>query len=273
MLRASFIGIDKHQDPQIRDLTGAARDAKAIWALFCDTIPEIEAKLLVDDNATTAAIREVFEESLGGAGPDDTVILSFAGHGPHDHRIVTHNTAIDALVDTAISMEEIANRFKLSKAKSILLILDCCFSGGAPARVLEDTPISRDPGFPLRDLGGKGRILISAANRNEVAYESPASRHGLLTEALLDAFQTSENTLNLASMMDHVMARVRAAAGKMGVEQTPVMFGYIEGGMTIPSLIPGAHYFSLFPERRGIQIGSSVKELVAFALPEDVLTE
>ncbi len=273
MLRAGFIGIDKHQDPQIRDLTGAARDAKAIWALFCDTIPEIEAKLLVDDNATTAAIREVFEESLGGAGPDDTVILSFAGHGTHDHRIVTHNTAIDALVDTAISMEEIANRFKLSKAKSILLILDCCFSGGAPARVLEDTPISRDPGFPLRDLGGKGRILISAANINEVAYECPASRHGLLTEALLDAFQTSENTLNLASMMDHVMARVRAAAGKMGVEQTPVMFGYIEGGMTIPRLIPGAHYFSLFPERRGIQIGSSVKELVAFALPEDVLTE
>lgn len=273
MLRASFIGIDKYQDPAIRDLTGAARDAKAIWALFCDTIPEIEAKLLVDDKATTAAIRSAFDETLGAAGPDDTVILSFAGHGTHDHRIVTHDTAIDTLADTAISMAEIADRFKLSQAKSILLVLDCCFSGGAPARVLQDTPISRDPGFPLKELGGKGRILISAANINEVAYESPVTRHGLLTEALLHALQADESTINLTSMMDQVMARVRAAAGRMGVEQTPVMFGYVEGGMTIPRLVPGAHYFSAFPERRGVRVGSSVKELVAFALPVDVLTE
>src|SRR5216684_6154222 len=135
MLRASFIGIDKHQDPEIRDLTGAARDAKAIWALFCDTLPGIEAKLLIDDKATTATIRQTLEATLGAASPDDTVILSFSGHGTHDHRIVTHDTTIDALADTAISMEEIANRFKLSKAKAVLLILDCCFSGAAPARV------------------------------------------------------------------------------------------------------------------------------------------
>src|SRR6185295_10072103 len=149
MLRASFIGIDKHRDPEIRDLTGAARDAKAVWALFSDTIPGIEAKLLTDGKATTGAIRQALDATLGAAGPDDTIILSFSGHGTHDHRIVTHDTAIDDLAQTSISMEEIAVRFKSSKARAVLLILDCCFSGGAPARVLETSPISRDPVFPL----------------------------------------------------------------------------------------------------------------------------
>jgi len=273
MLCASFIGIDKHQDAEIRDLTGAARDAKAVWALFCDTIPEIAAKLLIDSNATTAAIRQALDETLGTAGPNDTVILSFSGHGTHDHRIVTHDTAIDDLAQTTISMEEIAVRFKSSKAKAVLLILDCCFSGGAPARVLETSPISRDPVFPLKELGGRGRILISAANVNEVAYENPTLRHGLLTWALLDAFQKAETTISLAGIVDEVMARVRAEAERMGVAQTPVVFGYVEGGLTIPPLRAGKNYFSVFPEFRGIRIRGAVEELVAFGLPADVLSE
>jgi len=161
VLRATFIGIDKHEDPQIRDLTGARRDAQALWALFCDTIPDIEASIHTDEAATVASIRQALDDTLGAAGPEDVVIISFSGHGTHDHRIVTFDSAIDALADTTIPMEELATRFKESSARAVLCILDCCFSGGAPARVLENSPISRDPGFPLEALAGKGRILIS----------------------------------------------------------------------------------------------------------------
>jgi helicase len=34
MIKARFIGIDRHIDPKIPDLVGAARDAMALWALF-----------------------------------------------------------------------------------------------------------------------------------------------------------------------------------------------------------------------------------------------
>jgi len=273
MIRASFIGIDKYRDPQIRDLTGARRDAKALWALFCDTISDIEANLLIDENATTAAIRHALDETLGAAGPNDTVILSFSGHGSHDHRIVTHDTALDSLTDTTISMEELATRFKESKAKAMLFVLDCCFSGGAPARVLENSPISRDPGFPLDALAGKGRILISAANINEVAYELPGSGHGLLSKALIDALQEAETAISLSTAMDQVMDRVRAEAARIGVVQTPVMFGYVEGGLTIPALRAGERFFAAFPEVRGIRVTGAIEELAAFGLPQEVLTE
>jgi hypothetical protein len=72
-IRAAFVGIDRFHDPNIRDLTGAQRDAEALWALFVDTLPGIQAQLLVDHQATAAAIRQALKITLGAAGPDDTV--------------------------------------------------------------------------------------------------------------------------------------------------------------------------------------------------------
>lgn len=273
MLRASFIGVDKYRDSGIRDLSGARRDAKELWALFCDTIPDIEASILTDEAATVEAIRRALDDTLGSAGPDDVVILSFSGHGTHDHRIVAHDTALDALADSTIPMEELATRFKESKAKAVLFVLDCCFSGGAPARVVENSPIPRDPGFPLEALAGKGRILISAANIDEVAYELPGSGHGLLSKALIDVLQGAQTAIGLSTAMDQVMERVRAEAARIGVTQTPVLFGYVEGGFTIPALVAGERFFAAFPEVRGIRVTDAIGELAAFGLPPEVLTE
>ena len=87
-IKARFIGIDKHLDTQIHDLIGAKRDAITLWALFCDTIPDIKAELIVDEKATTEKIRQALHETLEKATPQDTVIISFAGHGTNDHRLV-----------------------------------------------------------------------------------------------------------------------------------------------------------------------------------------
>ena len=51
-LKAVFVGINRHLDPAIPELSGARRDATALWALFSDTIPNLAARLLVDNNAT-----------------------------------------------------------------------------------------------------------------------------------------------------------------------------------------------------------------------------
>jgi len=185
MLTGTFIGIDKYADGTIRELTGAARDATALWALVSDSLPSANVTLLANSDATTGRIRAALNEALTQAAPDDTVIVAFSGHGTNSHRLVTHDTSRKDLDGTTIGMDELAGIFKASKAKAILCVIDCCFSGAAPARVLEDSPISRDPAIPLEEIAGAGRILISACNVNEVAYESPADRHGLLTSAVV----------------------------------------------------------------------------------------
>lgn len=270
---ATFIGIDKHVDPTIRDLFGASRDATALWCLFSDTVPNLGAKLLVDNQASIVAIRLAIKETLGLAGPDDTVILSFSGHGTRDHRLVANDTNRSSLAATTLPMQELADAFRQCRARAVLCVLDCCFSGGAPARVLEDSPVPRDPGNPLEALAGTGRILLAASNINEVAYEHPQYRHGMLTYALIQALREVDGSISVGVAMDRVLERVRADAGIMGVSQTPVLLGHVEGGLLLPGLKPGANFFRAFPEARGTKVGPAISELSVFGLPTEVLDE
>jgi helicase len=272
-LLATFIGIDKYADPSIRELPGAYCDAVALWALFSDTLPDIQPSLLTGKEATTEAVRRSLDATLNAATPKDTVVITYAGHGTRDHRITAYDTAKDSYLDTTIPMAELAQKFRESKAKCILCILDCCFSGGATARVLDYSPVSRDSEITLETLAGKGRILIAASNINEVAYEQPGSGHGLLTKALLDVLQASDETINLTGSMDQVMACVRAEAAKIGVVQTPVFFGYVEGGLTLPSLRPGKNFFLAFPDARGVKVSHDLDDLAQLGLPPSVLGE
>jgi helicase len=64
-LLATFIGVGKYSDPAIRDLIGATRDAKALHALFADTVPSSNPQLLVDFDATAGAIRKALADTLG----------------------------------------------------------------------------------------------------------------------------------------------------------------------------------------------------------------
>jgi helicase len=272
-IKAAFIGIDRFSDPSIRDLQGARRDAEALWALFSDSLPGIEAQLLVDHQATAKAIRQTLEATLGAAGPEDTVILSFAGHGSRDHHLVVHDSVKGGLPQTAIPMKELAQRFRDSAAKVVLCILDCCFSGEAPARVIEDSPTTRDEGNPLESIAGAGRVLISACGLDEVALEHPTSRHGLLTLAVMHALQGQEATVNIPGAMDTTMSQVRAEAQRLGHVQTPVLLGFVEGGLVFPSLTPGEKFFEKFPERRGRRVSAKIEEMAALGIPDAVVQQ
>jgi helicase len=70
-LKAVFVGINKHQNPTIPELSGARRDATALWSLFTDTIPELSARLLVDEQATFHDMSVAILGTLERAHPDD----------------------------------------------------------------------------------------------------------------------------------------------------------------------------------------------------------
>jgi len=269
---AAFIGIDRHRDPGIRDLGAARRDATALWALFSDTFPELSSKLLVDEDATASAIVGALDETLAAAGSDDVVFVSFSGHGTKDHRLVAHDTMRADLPGTTVSMTDLATRFKQSRAKVIVCILDCCFSGGAPARVLEDSPVVvRDPLSPLEEVAGAGRILIAASNVDEPALESTHSRHGLLTKAVLDVFQEGD-TVSITGAMDEIMKLVRAEAARMHYQQTPVLLGHVEGGLTLPALRRGDAFFRAFPESRTLRLTGAIRDLEGLGVPAAIVT-
>jgi helicase len=189
-LKARFIGVNSYADPNISNLSGARRDALALWALFSDSLPGLQAELITASEATVNSIRYAFTETLENATDDDELILFYSGHGSPDHRLAAYDTQLADLINTTVSMQELADLFKQSKAKWILCILDCCFSGGANAKVLQNSPIPRNMGNPLMALAGKGKVILAASNFDEPSYELPTTGHGILTKALLDTLQS-----------------------------------------------------------------------------------
>lgn len=270
-IRTTFVGIDRHAAPDVRDLSGARRDALALGCLFANSVPNVRSKVLCDEDATVSAVRDAIAYTLGAAGPEDTVVFSFSGHGTPDHRLVLHDTRRDLLHDTTIAMTDVPDAFRSSKAGAIICIIDCCFSGGAPARVLDDAPIPRDPGDPYDQIVGTGRVLLAASHTNEVAYEHPTARHGLLTRAIIETLCKSTEPLEIGEMLDRILDRVRADAGKIGVTQTPYLVNKIEGGMKLPVFIKGDLYRKAFPETAGIMVTGLLYDLKAFGIPDEVL--
>lgn len=266
---AVFIGIDRHADPEIPELTGARRDALALSASFLDSIPELDATSLLDGSATGEAIRAALERTLGAAEPDDTVIVTYSGHGSRDHRLIPYDTRLDDLDQTAISMGELASLFARTRARAVLCVLDCCYSGGAPARVLDNSPTPRALGETVRVLEGEGRFILAAADVNEPAWEIDGQ--GLLTRALLRVLSEGDEPVNLQAAMARVMEIVQAEAARLGKTQTPVCWNHVQGGLYLPPLRRGEHYRAAFPETEGATVSSDLADLAEFGIPGSII--
>lgn len=270
MILGAFIGIDRHADPEIRDLNGAARDAKALWALFSDSVDGLDAALLIDGEAGLDAVRRTLDETLGAAGEDDVVLLGFAGHGTTNHRLVMADSTRDNIQDSTLDMGELAARFRSTRARAVIMLLDCCFSGGAAARVLDVGFGTREVGQPLAEIAGKGRILYAASAPDEEALEDTRDRHGLFTKAIIETLTGSPQGINVMALVESVTRAVSASAVRFGSVQTPVIFGHVEGELILPPGRRGDHYHRLFPELAPVTTSGNIMELPAFGIPANV---
>ena len=270
-LLAAFVGVGRYADPAVPDLPGPTNDATAMWALFSDSVEDLEARRLLDAEATGENIRDALDETLGAAGPDDTALFFYAGHGSPAHQLAPYDARLGALPGTTIPMDELAERLESSEARAVVVVLDCCFSGGATARVLQGVPTPRGSMTTVEALRGKGRVIIAASADNEEAHE--LGHHGLLTHALLHTFEESTDGLDAGALGDEVIRQVRAEAGRFGWKQTPVVFNLVEGGLTFPALRPGALFAEAFPDTIGIRVGPDMAELAAFGLAPELLSE
>jgi helicase len=268
-LRAAFLGINKHSDPSISELTGATKDATALWALFKDSVPDMIDTRLLDERATATGIRAALDDALGSATADDTVVVFFAGHGTPEHQLVPYDAECSSLSETTIPMQEIADRLKATQARASVVILDCCFSGGAPARVLDGIPVARSRTLQITDLAGEGRIILAASAFNQEALEF--GQHGLFTAALLRVLQDGPGWTDIGVLMDEVTRQVRAEASRTGHNQSPAWAGHIEGGIQLPPLQRGPLFGQEFPNTAGIRVGAPIAQLKAFGAPQPVL--
>lgn len=272
-----FIGIDRYASAEINWLSCARRDAMALYGLFMDTLGG-EGTLLTDSEATVPAIRDAFEQ-LTQSDPDDVVVFTFSGHGTETHELVAHDTEIDDLASTTIPLTTLGEWCSRIPSRRLLIVLDCCFSGGMGAKALQVEGIARDIQSvegKLNQISGEGRVILTASGPTQRAWESPRVGHGFLTLHLLEALRGPEEIrdggrIGVLRLLDYVVRRVADAARQIRREQSPTVRGSFDGEFTWPVFSPGEIYRATFPEMVQPVATAEIASLAHFGFPQAVI--
>jgi uncharacterized caspase-like protein len=112
---------------------------------------------------------------VGGAGSEDTIVVSFAGHGLRDDdalRLVLSSTSLDDLAGTSLACADVAAGLKRSRAR-IVVLLDVCHAGVSDRLATNDDAVSQ-----LVTASGASMIILSASKGCQLSEEDAGSGGG-----------------------------------------------------------------------------------------------
>ena len=192
----------------------AANDGK-IFVEYCKKtigLPEINVRLLTNATLNDMKheinwLRQVIESRKGEA----KVIFYYAGHGiPDEKDHQAYLLPVDGYgsdVSTGYSLNSLYKELGGAPAKSIVVLLDACFSGAKR----EGDMLASARGIALKASRGEPQgnmVVISAAQGDETAYPYKKEGHGLFTYFLLKKMQESKGDVTLKELGDYLTEKV-----------------------------------------------------------------
>lgn len=179
-------------------LSKTTTDAQDLYNLLLRIgYPTANVTLLLDAQAAKPAISEKLDWLARRAGPEDTVVIFFSGHGvqllggfwPGEY-LCPVEARLDNVRDTFISDEEFTTALRAIRAGRLVVFLDACHAGGVgePKAPIVQVKAGLSEAAYDRFLA-KGRVIIAACRPDEVAYELPNMRNGLFTHYLLEGLR------------------------------------------------------------------------------------
>ena len=195
----AVIGIDRYQ--AWKPLSNAVRDAVGAAALFQRLGFTQIIEPLLDERATGKALQQLVTDDLANLGPDDSLVLFYAGHGGtrrHDLGDQEVKTGYLIPVDASDSPNKVATWIELEgwlravsllRAKHILVILDACYSGVALGPIIKWRDVGSWQETPLSTLNARrSRRIITSALDEQIALDTgPVDGHSLFTGCLIEA--------------------------------------------------------------------------------------
>ena len=247
--RALVIGISRYlHAPELRP-TQDAQDVAAVLAdPACCGYPAASVRVLLDGEATRAAILAALDALAHDSHDTSTLFLYFSGHGAHTtgspprYYLVPVDASIasrDDLDRTAISSVELTARLAAIPAQRVTVVLDCC-----RAAVMADLHLS-DVIAPLAK--GRGRSVLAASR--DAAYSLPDEHNSTMTGCLIEAMRGAASgiggVIRICDLFDYVQQHVTA----LPLDQRPVFKAELEenypiaqfrGGIAPPLALPAA---------------------------------
>ncbi len=192
----------------------AERDAQAVAEVLRDRY-RFTTHLLLGKDATRARVLGTLEAVGASLGPDDALVVFFAGHGqvvnlgdgkragyliPHDADLKLEDGSDPARWQAqGIDMQGLLDRANALAARHVVVVADACCSGfmgrrgGLAAR------------WDLQELATQpSRTVLAATTQSQAAVGDGRRQHGVFTQALLQALDSPE-----AASATDVFVRVR----------------------------------------------------------------
>ncbi len=264
---ALLVGISKYAKPELA-LQFADADASVFGQLLESPrgggLAPDHVLLLTDEKATTAAVRNGFQDFLKRrASKNDTVVILIAGHGTVEVPgsksafILTYDSDPQDLKSTALPMTELQSLFEeqLNKVGRVLLFVDVCKAG--TIGTIHNTMVSAN----VQQLGDvEGDLFGLLASRpKEVSLEGPqfGGGHGVFSYYVIKglegaADQNQDGNVDANELIKYVSDQVQSATND---KQHPREFGTYDNAMRLSDLKkPGiniAHWRILFDSRSG----------------------
>jgi hypothetical protein len=226
---AVVIGVSRHTDSRL-NLRFAERDAAAMRDFFLDPkrggVPPGNLLYLVNESATVAAVRSALNTFLQKPGPQDLVLIYFAGHGAPDVRrpqnlyLVTSETDLSNMGGSAVPMSDIQGAYERTIQGRVLTLVDACHSAGVTTGLQN---LSNQSWTRLGYADGRAVITASEVNQFSLESEQWGGGHGAFTYFVLQGLDGAADAnhdlqITVGELFDFVRDSVTSATdGK----QTP----------------------------------------------------
>jgi hypothetical protein len=171
--RALLVGLNHYPDPA-NNLRGCVNDVLQVSSLLQRGFgfsASADVRLLTDERATTARIVERLQWLLRGAGPGDSLVFHYSGHGAQVRD--RHGDELDDGLDEIICPYDLDwdNPFTdddlhavledLTPGANLTVILDCCHSGtGLRAWPAPPIPVRAKRLLPPPDIRHRAAPII-----------------------------------------------------------------------------------------------------------------
>jgi hypothetical protein len=247
---AVVIGINRYKN--LPSLKYAANDAREFYRYLTEMneVPKDHIWLLLDEEATLDKLRSTLGTQLRRqAGKDDTVIIYLAGHGATERDatspdgdglekyILPNNADPKDLYASAMPMSEVARIFNRISSERLVFISDTCYSGASGGRTIPvlGARANVSGAFLDRLSQGKGRVILTASDANEVSVEKDELKHGVFTYYLLEALRgqgdmDKDGVITFDEVYRYISMKVPQATGQ---DQHPVKKGEMIGQIVL----------------------------------------
>jgi hypothetical protein len=189
--RALLVGVDHY--PTVSSLSGCVADATALNELLeqhADGSPNWRTELIIGESGPNTVTRNSLRGALTDLfanARDADLLFFFAGHGAQTlwgADLVTQDAAPNSF---GVSMNDLVTLANDSPARSVTILLDCCFSGDTGnSSGLQSAGVAES--FRLSKAVLRENVTIMAASRGTETSQEVGG-HGAFTRVLLDGLE------------------------------------------------------------------------------------